>query len=75
MDKEIKRLLKLKRIPNFKLSTEEEQRIEAWKNAQRPVEIIKPKKKYTRRKKTTNEVKDEEKEMGIIKNIIEEEES
>ena len=65
MDREIKRLLKLSNIPNFKLTEEEEQKLNEWKNAQKPVEI-KPKRKYTRKKKTTNEVKEEEKETGAI---------
>lgn len=73
MDKEIKRLLKLKQIPNFKLSPEEEFRLEAWKKDQKSVEIKAPKKTYTRRKKTTNEVKCEEKETGELENIFLEE--
>lgn len=65
MDKEIKRLLKLDRIPNFNLSKDEKEKLEAWKKAQEPVEI-KPKRTYTRKKKTTNEVKEEEKETGAL---------
>ena len=65
MDREIKRLLKLDKIPSFKLNEEEKQKLENWKKAQKPVEI-KPKRKYTRRKKTTNEVKKEEKETSEI---------
>lgn len=68
MDKEIKRLLRLKSIPGFKISPREEQLLEDWKNAQKILEI-KPapkKRKYTRKKKTTNEVKPEIKETGRI---------
>lgn len=72
MDKEIKRLLKLSNIPNFKLSDQEYVRLEAWKQAQKPVEI-KPKRTYTRKKKTTNEVKEEEKETGKLEVVIPEE--
>ena len=71
MDREIKRLLTLDRIPSFNLSQEEKAKLQAWKDAQKPVEI-KPKRKYTRRKKTTNEVNDSEKETGVIENITEE---
>ena len=63
MDREIKRLLKLDRIPNFKLSEKERILLDEWKAQQKPVEI-KSKKTYTRRKKTTNEVKEEDKEVG-----------
>lgn len=72
MDKEIKRLLKLSNIPNFKLSDQEYVKLEAWKQAQKPVEI-KPKRIYTRKKKTTNEVKEEEKETGELEVITPEE--
>lgn len=65
MNSEIKRLLKLSNIPSFKLTEAEEAKLNEWKNAQEPVEI-KPKRKYTRKKKTTNEVKEEEKETGTI---------
>lgn len=65
MDREIKRLLTLDRIPNFNLTEEEKNKLEAWKAAQEPAEI-KPKRKYTRKKKTTNEVKIEEKETGAL---------
>lgn len=64
MDKEIKRLLKLKTIPGFKISPEEERLLDEWKKAQKPVEI-KLKKTY-KKKKTTNEVKEESKETGKI---------
>ena len=73
MDKEIKRLLWLKTIPGFKLSKKEEELLESWKKIQEPVEIVKPKRTYTRRKKTTNEVKEKEKETGEIENITSEE--
>lgn len=63
MDRKIKTLLKLDRIPNFKLSEKERILLDEWKAQQKPVEI-KPKKTYTRRKKTTNEVKEEDKEVG-----------
>lgn len=54
MDREIKRLLKLKRIPNFKLSDKEEFMLEEWMESQKPVEAPK-KRKYTRKKKKTDE--------------------
>ena len=73
MDKEIKRLLWLKTIPGFKLSKKEEELLESWKKIQEPVKIVKPKRTYTRKKKTTNEVKEEEKETGEIENITSEE--
>ena len=66
MNREIKRLLKLSNIPNFHLSAEEEAILNEWKRQQEPVEVIKPKRTYTRRKKTTNEVKEEEKETGVL---------
>lgn len=69
MDREIKRLLKLDKIPNFKLSEKEQILLDEWKRSQKPVEI-KPKRTYTRRKKTTNEVKKDEKEDGEIENIF-----
>lgn len=79
MDKDIKRLLTLSRIPNFKLLPEEEQKLEEWKNAQEPLKIKKP--RATRKKKsdlsmeiepnirledlkTTNEVKDNDKTLN-----------
>lgn len=65
MDREIKRLLKLDRIPGFKLAEDEKAKLEAWKKAQKPVEVKKPKRQY-KRKKTTNEVKKAEKETGIM---------
>lgn len=64
MDREIKRLLKLSRIPNFKMLKSEEETLKKWKEAQEPVKITAPKRKYVRKKKTTNEVKEEEKETG-----------
>lgn len=80
MDREIKRLLQLARIPGFRLSAKETIRLEEWKKAQEPVKIIKPKRTYTHRKKTekrveelkdtgeietsTNEVKDEFKTLN-----------
>ena len=61
MDREIKRLLKLKRIPGFKLSDKEEFMLECWKEQQEHIEAPKveekPKKrKYTRKKKTKIEM-------------------
>ena len=72
MDKEIKRLLKLNRIPNFKLSEKELFTLNEWKRQQKPVEIVKPKRAY--KKKTTNEVKVEAKETGELE-IVKPEES
>ena len=57
MNKEIETLLKLERIPNFRLSNKQKAILDEWKSSQKPIEII-PKK--TRRKKTTNEVKVEQ---------------
>lgn len=48
MDAEIKRLLKLSSIKGFKLSRKEEERLKAWKDAQEPVIVKKPRK--TRKK-------------------------
>lgn len=70
MDREIKRLLKLDKNPYFKMTAEENKTLEEWKKAQKPVEI-KPR-KTSRRKKTTNEVKELEKETGEIENIFQE---
>lgn len=64
MDREIKRLLKLSNIPNFKLTEHEQTILDEWKRRQEPVEI--KKRTYTRKKKTTNEVKEEEKETGEL---------
>lgn len=64
MDREIKRLLKLSSIPNFRLTEHEQAILEEWKRRQEPVEI--KKRTYTRKKKTTNEVKEEEKETGEL---------
>ena len=61
MDREIKRLLKLSNIPGFNLAEEEVKKLKAWKKKQQPVRPRKP-----RAKKTTNEVKSEEKETGAI---------
>lgn len=61
MDSKIKTLLKLEKIPNFRMSEADKQLLEAWKKAQEPVT---PKKRTTRKKKTTNEVKESEKETG-----------
>ena len=61
MNREIKRLLKLSRIPNFVLSKEEQAYLDEWKAAQEPVKVKAPKKTSTRKKKTTNEVKNKEK--------------
>lgn len=72
MDNEIKRLLKLKQIPNFRLNEKEEATLAEWKANQRPA-IIKPKKTSVRRKKTTNEVKKQEKELGVIEAMTPEE--
>lgn len=44
MDKEIRRLLKLSRIPGFRLTEQEQATLEGWKNMQEAV-IIKPAKK------------------------------
>lgn len=71
MDKEIKRLLKLSRIPNFRLSDEETRVLNEWKKSQEPVEIKTPKRSY--KKKTTNEVKSKEKETGEIEIVTPEE--
>lgn len=64
MDREIKRLLKLSSIPNFKLTGHEQAILDEWKRRQEPVEV--KKRTYTRKKKTTNEVKEEEKETGEL---------
>lgn len=64
MDREIKRLLKLSNIPNFRLTEKEEAILEEWKRRQEPVEV--KKRTYTRKKKTTNEVKEEDKETGVL---------
>lgn len=72
MDKEIKRLLKLDIIPNFKLLPAEEAKLEEWKNAQKPVKVKKSRKKKVEiyeampnirleDLKVTNEVKIEDK--------------
>lgn len=67
MNSEIKRLLRLSSIPGFKLLPKEEKTLEEWKRQQVPVEPIVPKKRtYTRKKKTTNQVKPEEKETGEL---------
>lgn len=44
MNSEIKRLLKLSSIPNFKLSPKEQALLEVWKASQEPL-VIKPAKK------------------------------
>ena len=62
MDKEIMRLLQLSRIPNFRLSEEEQNHLDEWKSKQ--VKIV-PKKA----KKTTNQVKPEAKETGEIEEL------
>ena len=64
MDREIKRLLKLSSIPNFKLTEHEQAILDEWKRRQEPVEV--KKRTYTRKKKTTKEVKEEEKETGEL---------
>ena len=64
MDREIKRLLKLSSIPNFKLTEHEQAILDEWKRRQESVEI--KKRTYTRKKKITNEVKEEEKETGKL---------
>lgn len=69
MDREIKRLLKLENIPNFKLSEHEMEILAEWKRRQ---EVVEPK-KSSRRKKTTNEVKEEEKETGEMEIVTPEE--
>lgn len=61
MNREIERLLKLSRIPSFRLTEKEQILLEEWKRNQTP---IKPKRTY--RKKTTNEVKPKDKELGKI---------
>lgn len=73
MDREIKRLLKLENIPGFKLTEHEKEVLAEWKRRQEPVEIKAPKRSYTRKKKTTNEVKEEEKESGEIEVVTPEE--
>lgn len=70
MDREIKRLLKLSSIPGFQLTEKELATLEEWKRRQEPVEI-KPKRTYTRKKKTTNEVKEEDKETGEMEIALE----
>lgn len=72
MDREIKRLLKLENIPGFKLTEKETATLEEWKRRQEPVEI-KAKRTYTRKKKTTNEVKEEDKETGKLEVVAPEE--
>lgn len=64
MNKEIEKLLKLARIPNFQLTNSQQRMLDEWKQAQK--EVVPKKRTYTRRKKTTNEVKVEEKETGKI---------
>lgn len=64
MDREIERLLKLSRIPGFKLLEKEQVLLDEWKRQQSEIEPIAPKRKDTRKKKTTNEVKTESKEQG-----------
>lgn len=66
MNREIKTLLKLARIPGFVLTEKEQAILNAWKESQEPVEIKAPKKQNTRKKKTTNEVKVESKEIGEL---------
>lgn len=66
MNREIERLLKLSRIPGFKLLEKEQGLLDEWKRQQVEVKPIAPKRKYTRRKKTTNNVKAEEKEIGTV---------
>lgn len=78
MDREIKRLLKLSKIPNFRMSEHEMKELEEWKRRQELIEIEQeestPKKRtYTRRKKTTNEVKEEDKETGKLEVVVPEE--
>lgn len=56
MDKEILKLLKLSSIPGFKLSQKEQEKLDAWKNAQETTVVKKPRR--TRRKNiVTNEEK------------------
>lgn len=64
MNREIERLLKLSRIPGFTLLEKEQDLLDEWKRQQAEIEPIAPKRKYTRKKKTTNEVKTEDKEQG-----------
>lgn len=64
MDREIQHLLKLSRIPGFKLLPREEQILAEWKRQQKEIEPIAPKKTRGRKKKTTNEVKESQKEIG-----------
>ena len=66
MNREIERLLKLSRVPGFKLLPKEQELLDEWKRQQAEIEIIPPKRKYTRKKKTTNEVKSSEKETGAL---------
>lgn len=66
MDSEIKRILKLARIPGFILSDKDQTLLNEWKRQQEPVVPIKPKRTYKRKTKTTNQVKPEEKETGEL---------
>lgn len=65
MNREIEHLLKLARIPGFKLLQKEQELLDEWKKHQKNVKVIAPK-KTTRKKKTTNEVKESAKEIGTL---------
>ena len=48
MNRKIKSLLKLSRIPGFKLSQDDLKLLEDWKKQQEPIEIVAPKPKRKR---------------------------
>lgn len=52
MNPEIKRLLKLSSIPNFKLSPKEQKVLEEWKSQQKPATIRKPRKTRSKASKS-----------------------
>lgn len=52
MNPEIKRLLKLSSIPDFKLNAKEQALLDAWKNAQEPVAVKKPRKTRSKASKS-----------------------
>ena len=51
MDREIKRLLKLSRIPNFIMTEKETTLLNEWKRRQEPVEVKAPKRSYKKKTK------------------------
>jgi len=79
MTPEIKRLLKLSSIPNFKLSAKEQATLEAWKATQKP---IKPRRKMRSepsksRSKATSDLETievsseaEKGKIGKIQNVV-----